>query len=96
MPSTSGLSSNNKRVRRGKACINRGKQQGEKQTHLDAVDEVVFSDTIHVLQSISRGHGPAGPSRDEVDLCQRDAETVRDNDKHTQQQEKNNGSRWVS
>lgn len=36
--------------------------------YLDAIDEVVFGHTIDILQSIRRGHGSAGPSRDEIDL----------------------------
>ena len=42
-------------------------------THLDSVDEVVFGDTVDVLQPVRRRDGSAGSSRDKIDLFKRGA-----------------------
>lgn len=46
-----------------------------REVHLDPVDEVVFRDTINVLQSVRRGHSPARSARNEINLRQRETET---------------------
>lgn len=77
--------SNSRRKQTKKRCINiwlsaQRQQQGE--TYLDAVDEVVLSDTVDVLQSIRGGHGSAGSFRDEIDLCQQGGRTGREKEEN--------------
>lgn len=42
--------------------------------HLDAVDEVVFSDTVDVLKSVRRGHSSARSPWNEINLWQQGRE----------------------